>query len=62
VSEKTLKQTIYDHGGSRIYLVDDKNQRDLIADTYYTEEYALAMMEFTKHWFATKKNVKKGGQ
>jgi len=31
---KNLKINKYDHGGSRIYLEDDKGNRQLLCDTY----------------------------
>lgn len=31
---KTLKRTVYDHGGSRIWFEDEKGNRELVADTY----------------------------
>jgi len=30
----TIKQTIYEHGGSRIYRENADGSRDLLADTY----------------------------
>jgi len=46
-----LKQTIYDHGGCRIYFEKDR-ERNLIADGYHTEDFAKALMEFTRNYFA----------
>jgi len=45
-----IRQTIYDHGGSRIWREID-GRRDLIADTFQTAEYAEAVREFTEKWF-----------
>lgn len=46
-----LKQTIYEHGGCRIYF--EKNEKhNLIADGYHTEDFAKALMEFTTNYFA----------
>jgi hypothetical protein len=40
--EQILKQNIYDHGGSRIWLESkDGEKRDLMADTYGNKELAL---------------------
>lgn len=47
----TLKQTIYDHGGSCIWREND-GKRDLLADTYHTREFAEAVRRFTEEWFA----------
>lgn len=44
-----ISQTIYDHGGSRIWIEKDGN-RKLIADTYTTKDYALALRDFTEQW------------
>ena len=46
---KKIKQTIYEHGGSRIY-IDLPTGRELIADTYSSAEYAKAVLQFTKEW------------
>ena len=45
-----IKHNIYDHGGSRLYVEDEKGNRNLIVDTYHTKEYALAIREFTEKW------------
>ena len=46
-----LKQMIYEHGGSRIYLHDgNDNNRNLLMDTYHTEEFAIAARKFTEDW------------
>jgi len=36
--KKNLKIFRYDHGGSRIYLEDEKGNSELIADTYQLED------------------------
>lgn len=42
-----LKQSIYEHGGSRIYQ-ERGRERNLLVDTYGDEELALATFEFVK--------------
>ena len=37
-----IKQTIYEHGGSRIYRENADGSRDLLADTY-TGPYTMAV-------------------
>jgi len=49
LGEAGLKQNLYDHGGSRIYTEID-GKRILICDTYHTEEFALAVRDFTEKW------------
>ena len=44
-----LRQTIYEHGGSRIWIEKD-GKRELLADTFTTEEYAKAVRDFTEQW------------
>ena len=48
-----LHQTIYDHGGSRIW-IETPGGRELVADTYTDAEYAKAIREFTEEWLGTK--------
>ena len=45
-----IKQSIYDHGGSRIWREPD-GRRDLLVDTYHTREFAEAVRDFTDKWF-----------
>jgi hypothetical protein len=45
-----IQQTIYEHGGSRIWREID-GRRDLIADTFQSREYAEAVRDFTATWF-----------
>ena len=49
----TVKQTIYEHGGSRIWTETD-GRRNLIADTYQDAEYAKAVRDFTEKWYKEK--------
>ena len=53
---RTIKQVIYPHGGSRIYrALDDDSDRELLIDTYAEDaEFALAAMKFVEGYFATK--------
>jgi len=44
-----LEQVIYDYGGSRIYIEKD-GHRELLADTYHTEEFAVAVRNFIDDW------------
>jgi len=45
-----LRQTVYPHGGSRIWVEEPDGSRNLIADTYTTAEYAEAVRDFTEQW------------
>jgi len=45
-----LRQTVYPHGGSRIWVEEPDGSRNLIADTYTTAEYAEAVRDFTEKW------------
>lgn len=45
----TVHQTIYKHGGSRIW-TESGDHRDLLAHTYHTKEYAIAIRDFTQNW------------
>ena len=48
-----LKQTIYGHGGSRIWIETDKG-RELVADTYMDEPFAVAIRDFAEQWLNSK--------
>jgi hypothetical protein len=41
----TLKQRIYDHGGSRIWQENAKGERQLIADTYEDKHFAAWLFD-----------------
>jgi len=43
-------QTLYSHGGSRIYSHADDGSRTLLLDTYHTKEFAKAAMAFVVQW------------
>ena len=43
-------QTIYDHGGSRIWIEKPDGRRELLADTFTTADYAKAVRNFTEEW------------
>lgn len=45
-----IKQTIYEHGGSRIWIELD-GQRNLLCDTYHTKELAVVVRGFIEHWW-----------
>ena len=49
-----LRQTIYSHGGSRIW-IEKPGGRELVADTYTDAEYAKAIREFTEEWMGIAK-------
>ena len=49
-----LMQTIYEHGGSRIW-TEKEDGRKLIADTYTDAEYAKAVRDFTDKWLSEHK-------
>jgi len=44
-----LRQTIYDHGGSHIW-IETPSGHQLMADTYGTEAYSKAVRDFTEEW------------
>jgi len=51
-AEGEIKQDLYDHGGSRIYILMPNNERKLRVDTYGgNREFSKAVFEFTKKWF-----------
>jgi hypothetical protein len=52
--EGTLHQTIYMHGGSRIWIQNTDGSRELIADTYKDVQYAIAVRDFTDEWLKNK--------
>jgi len=52
-----LHQTIYDHGGSRIWIETPDGRRDLLADTYTTADYAKAIRDFSEQWLKLKQNA-----
>ena len=45
-----MRQAIYDHGGSRIWIEKPDGGRELLADTYTTAAYAKAVRDFTEEW------------
>lgn len=49
---KHIKQTLYQHGGSRIWIEDKDGTLDLIADTYpgRGERFSLDVGEFIDQW------------
>lgn len=50
-----LHQTIYDHGGSRIWMEYEDGSRDLLADTYDGEELAKKVRATIEaHFFPNK--------
>ena len=49
-TEITLHQTIYGHGGSRIWIEKRDGGRELVADTYMDDKYAIAIRDFTDEW------------
>jgi hypothetical protein len=52
----TIKQTIYEHGGSRIYRENANGSRDLLADTYAGrfggDSFAKAVYQFIVDYHA----------
>jgi hypothetical protein len=44
-----LRQTIYEHGGSRMWL-EKNGERKLLVDTYTTDNFAKAIRAFTEEW------------
>ena len=55
MKNETVMQTIYDHGGSRIW-TEKNGRRELYADTYRSAEYAKAVRDFTEKWYKEKQN------
>ena len=50
-----IMQTIYEHGGSRIWMQSDDGRRDLLADTYDGEELAKKVRATIEaHFFPNK--------
>jgi len=48
----TVKQTIYAHGGSRIWMESDDGRRDLLADTYDSDQLAKKVRDTIEaHFF-----------
>ena len=53
--DRVVIQTIYAHGGSRIYTETKQGgDRELLVDTYWNAEFAEAVFAFTKAYLATK--------
>jgi hypothetical protein len=52
-----LRQTIYEHGGSRIWIEKPGGGRELLADTYTTADYANAVRDFTEKWLRQNKEI-----
>ena len=50
-----LHQTIYAHGGSRIWLEKD-GKRELIADSFTTPEFSVALFYFVNDWMNKQKS------
>jgi len=48
---KQIKQTIYQHGGSRIWIEASGGTRELLADTYRDEAFALAVKKLADEWY-----------
>jgi len=52
----TIKQTIYEHGGSRIYRENADGSRDLLVDTYAgkfgEDSFAKAVYQFIVEYHA----------
>jgi len=53
VPGRILRQTVYDHGGSRISLETPGGTRDLIAESYTDENFADALLSFVTQWLLT---------
>lgn len=54
-----LRQTIYDHGGSRIWLEKPNGRRELLADTYTTADFAKVVRAFTEEWLRQNASLKR---
>ena len=48
--ERVIKQDIYDHGGSRIW-IEQNGDRELVADTYQSKEFAEAVKKLVDEWY-----------
>lgn len=46
-----IQQTIYDHGGSRIWRDKPDGGRELLADTYTDADFAEASLAFVEAWY-----------
>lgn len=46
-----VQQTIYDHGGSRVWRDLADGRRELIVDTYTDAEFARATLAFVEQWY-----------
>ena len=53
-----IQQSLYEHGGSRIWIEVD-NDKTLLCDTYHTKELSLAVFQFIKSW-TLKNDIFKG--
>lgn len=49
--ERQIMQTIYDHGGSRIWR-EKEGTRELLADTYLCKEFSEAVRDFIEQWLS----------
>lgn len=57
--EANLRQDIYEHGGSRIWIEEDDGTRSLVADTYTTAELSKAIRDFILAWLIEKNRKEK---
>ena len=50
-SKRLVKQSIYPHGGSRIWVEHSDGERELIADTYQDKAFAEAVKKLADEWY-----------
>ena len=50
-----IKQTIYEHGGCRIFFEKGRH-RQLIADGYQDEPFAVALRKFVEDYYANSRD------
>lgn len=58
-SKRLVEQEIYSHGGSRIWVEHSDGERELIADTYQSEEFAMAVKKLADEWYLPKSDDNK---
>ena len=50
-SKRLVKQSIYRHGGSRIWVEHSDGERELVADTYQDKAFAEAVKKLADEWY-----------
>jgi hypothetical protein len=60
-SKRLVKQSIYQHGGSRIWVEHSDGERELVADTYQDKAFAEAVKKLADEWYLPNKSLTVGG-